>query len=247
MQPHIIEDSITVPSAGFANVIAQNNSLLPLIVLPFPAKLRLIAVQSATGLTLDLFHSQMQVASACVPRIATAFDDPLDVIADDAFAGEGEQLVLRANNSSGGNLTLRYKIEAIPLVGEEWTPGQPFDLGPYPDTLTMRSSVSIAAAAVDQQLLNGLQFERLPWPSILEVLMTQSAIGLLRQIYIDQTRVSPPAAFSIANRSPQDPFDRTAGEIECAPNAKQQLQVSNPTVGALTVFWATRNRLLQRV
>lgn len=246
-QPIIIQDAISIAANSInENVIASNDSLRGLLEAPYPAKGRLLAVISATGLRIDSGYGEKTHSQSCDLRVsASTPDDPLDVVNDEWYVPEGDQLILRAANTTGGAITLRYVIELQPLVDESFIPGTAYDMPP--DVCVMqRGPVSIAAAAVDVQLLDGLKFERINVPSILRVLMTQSATGLLRQMYVDQDRVAPPSTISLNNRIPQDPFDATISGVGVPPNALQQLQVSNPTGGALNVFWKTKNQRMYR-
>lgn len=244
MQPTIIEDTQSIAAnTDVANIIVSNASLRGLLQTPYPCRMRLLAVQSATGLRIDCLHGNQMVVSASDPRIATFPEDPLDLINGEAYAQAAEQLVLRVVNTTGGALTFRYRLILDPMVDDAWD-GLPVELPP--DTAVMQRSQVITTLQVDVPLLDGLTFERLGVPSILRVLMTQSAIGLLRQLFIDQDRVAPPSSISIANRIPQDPFDTTIDGVEVPANALQQLQVSNPTGGSLTVNWKTKNQYLIR-
>ena len=233
MQPTIIEDNIAVAANSVnENVIVSNASLRGLLQAPYRCRIRLLAVATVSiGFRIDFSHGAKNTVSSAELRVATSPDDPLDVVNDEMYAEEGEQLQLRAVNTLGASHTLRYRIVMEPWEGE--FPG---------DCLVMQRALSIAAATVDQQLLDGLQYERVSVPSQLQVFMTMSAAGVLRQLYIDQDRIAPPSVFSAANRMPQDPFDMTIDGVEVPPNALQQLQVSNPTGGALFVYWKTKNR-----
>lgn len=244
MQPTIIEDTIAVAAgATNNNVIVSNSALRGLLNAPYPSRIRLLAVTSAVGLTVSASHGSTLYASACAPRIATFAEDPLDLINENAFCQAQEQMVLRVNNSTGGSLDFRYRLEMIPMVDETWD-GNPIELPP--DTVVMQDLMAITTLQQDVQLLDGLPFEQLDVPSVLTVFMTQSAIGCTRQLFIDQDRVAPPSAISIANRIPQDPFDTTIRNVEVGANQKQYLSVSNPTGGTLTVRWKTKNQKLIR-
>lgn len=246
MQPTIIEDTISIAASSTnENVIASNSALRGLLQTPYPCKIRLLAVQSAAGLRLDFDHGSKNTVKSSEIRVATFAEDPLDIINDEQFAQEGEQLVLRAVNTTVGALTLRYRIVLEPQVGDDWTPGTQIELPP--DTRVMqRGPISVANGTNDLQLLDGLAYERLDSPSILRVLMSQSAIGMTRQLYIEQDRIAPPSAIAISNRIPQDPFDSTIEGVEVPENALQQLQVTNNSGGALNVFWKTKNQELIR-
>jgi hypothetical protein len=177
------------------------------------------------------------------PRIATFAEDPLDIINSEAYCQAQEQMVLRVSNSTAGALTFTYRLILEPLVDDAWN-GELIELPP--DTVVMQRLQSIPSLAVDTQLLDGLAFQQVAEPAILRVLMTSSATGLTRQLFIDQDRIAPPSAVSIANRIPQDPFDTTIDGVEVKANGDQFLSVSNPTGGALTARWKTKLRKLIR-
>jgi len=249
MRPLIIEDSISIAAntPGFA-VIVANSSLRNLLNVPFPAKGKLLAVGPTTGLRLDLTVGGRQVCSLCEPEVATSVQDPLQVINDDFYANEGDLIALEATNPTGGALTLRYRLQFDPVVTEEtWAPGMEFDVFAqgFTDTLVMqRGPIAVANATNDQQLMDGTKFSRMQVPGILRVLMTQSAIGMLRQLLIETDRISPPSTFPITNRIPQDPFDSTIEGIEVPKGELQMLQVSNNSGGSLNVFWKTKFKKL---
>jgi len=244
MQPTIIEDVISIAAgATNENVIVSNPSLRGLLNAPYPSRIRLLAVTSAAGLRITAIHGSQSYIAASDPRVATSPEDPLDLINGDAYCQAQEQMVIRVNNSTGGALSLAYRMILDPLVDESWD-GNPVELPP--DTVVMQQLLSIAAAAVDVQVLDGLTFQQLSEPAILRVLMTGSAAGLLRQLFIDQDRIAPPSAVAATNRIPQDPFDTTIDGVEVQANGQQFLSVSNPTGGALTVRWKTKAQKLIR-
>lgn len=236
MQPQIIEDSIAVAANTVVeNIIAANNSLRSLLRSPFPANGKILAIISATGLQISLDYGSKNVLAPSDLRVGTDLQDPFDVLNDDWYVNEGDMLILRANNTTGGAITLRYRIVLTPLA----EPGQAVELPP--DSRVMqRGPVAVAAGVVDQQLLDGLRYERPPVPSTLEVFMTASAAGLTRQLYVEQDRISPPTSIPPLNRVPQDPSDSVIDGIEVPEDKLIQLPVSNPTGGALNVFWRTK-------
>jgi len=246
MQPTIIQDAIAIAANSInENVIVSNAALRGLLEAPYPARIRLLAVISATGLRIDASHSSSKYASSCDLRVSSSTpDDPLDVVNDEAYTQAAEQMVIRATNTTGGAITLRYMLILEPVVDESWTGG----LVELPgDVLVMqRGPVAVADGTTALQLLDGLPFERISVPSVLKVFMTQSAAGLLRQLYIDQDRIAPPSTISLNNRIPQDPFDMTINGVEVPANELQQLQVSNASGGSLNVFWKTKNQQLVR-
>jgi len=246
MQPTIIQDAISVAANTInENVIVSNAALRGLLEAPYPSRIRLLAVISATGLRIDGTHGSSKYAGSCDLRVSSSTpDDPLDVVNDEAYTQAGEQMVLRATNTTGGAITLRYMLILEPLVDETWTGGQ---VQLPPDVLVMqRGPVAVADGTAALQLLDGLVFERINVPSVLKVFMTQSATGILRQFFIDQDRIAPPSTISLNNRVPQDPFDMTINGVEVPANALQQVQVSNNSGGSLNVFWKTKNQQLIR-
>lgn len=243
MQPVIIEDTISIAAgATNENVLVSNPSLRGVVRAPFAARGGLAAVQSATGLTFSFDYGSKNVVANSNARVTTSSpDDPLDVVNDEWYCSEGDQLVLRAVNTGGGAVVLRYRLVLIPLA----MPGQLVQLPP--DTRVIQQGpIAIATQLVDFQLLDGLRYERAPVDCSMEIFMTQSASGLLRSVFIDMERIAPPSAISLNNRIPQDPFDMTVQGVEVGADQLIQLQVSNPTGGSLNVFWKMKLEELER-
>lgn len=243
MQPIVIQDAISIAANSINNnVIASNTSLQALRRLPFPAKITLAMVQSATGLSMDLDVGQSNVVAASNGRVSASSPQiPLDVVNSEAYGAEGDLITLRAANTTGGALTLRYMIIAEPLA----EPGVSVQLPP--NTVVMvQGPTSIAANAVDTQLLNGLRYERPGVDSIMDVLMASSAAGLTRTIYVDNERVAPPSVISLENQIPRDPFEMTVSGVEVPADKEIQIAISNTTAGALNVFWKLILRGLYR-
>jgi len=237
MQPVVIQDSIAIAANSVnENVIVSNNSLRALQRLPFPARLTFAAVQSAAGLQFDFNCGAENLVSSSNGRVTTSTPQiPLDVVTSEGYGSEGDMLIVRAANTTGGAITLRYMIIAEAL-GE---PGQMVDLPP--NTRVMQQGPTVVTnGTVDQQLLDGLRYERPRVDSILDVFMTQSAAGITREIYIDMERIAPASTISLENRIPQDPFDTTVGGIEAPEDKQIQLQVTNQSGGNLNVFWKTK-------
>lgn len=244
MQPVIIEDVQSIAAnTTVQNIIVSNAALRGLLNAPWPARIRFLATISAAGLVVDVLHGSAVHIAQSAPRIATFPEDPLDLLNEDAFCQAQEQMVIRVTNTTGGALSITYRMELVPLVDETWD-GGPVDLPP--DCRVMQNLLVVTTLQADVQVLDGLPFEQNSEPSILRVLMTASATGLTRQLFIDQDRIAPPSAISIANRIPQDPFDTTVSGVEVAANKRQYLSVSNPTGGSLTVRWKTKNQMLIR-
>lgn len=244
MQPIVIQDTIAIAANSVNNnVIATNPSLIALRRLPFPAKITFAITQGATGISFDLdVGSSNVVANSNARVVATSPQIPLDVVNSEAYGDEGDLLTLKAANTTGASITIRYMMIAEPLVEAQ---GQRVQLPP--NTLVMvQGPINVPNTTTDQQLLNGLKYERAPVPCIVDFLMTQSAAGLLRTIYVDSERIAPPSAISLANQIPQDPFDTTVMGVQVDQDAEINLSVSNFSGNALNVFWKVVMRQLVR-
>jgi len=234
MQPIIIQDAIAI-AAGIANnnVIVSNNSLRALQRLPFPAKISLAMVASATGLIIDFDVGSQSLVAASNGRVSASSPEiPLDTVNDDMYGYEGDLLILKAVNPTGGAITLRYLITATPLAD----PGEQVQLPPNVRVI-VQGPTNVPNATVDLQLLDGLKYERPPVDSILDIFMTASATGMTRTVYVSEERVAPSSAIAISNRIPQDPFDVTIQGIEVEQDKEIQLAITNATGGALNIFW----------
>jgi len=243
MQPIIIEDAISIAANSTQeNAIAANNALKALQRLPFAAKMVFAATQSANGLQFQLDVGSSNVVYASNSRaIATSPEMPLDIVNGNFYGQYGDLIVLRIVNTTGAAITLRYRIIAEP-VGE---PSVAMELPPN-DIVQQQGPTSIAAAANDIQLLSGTRYERAVVDSIMDLFMTMSNTGLVRQVYVDTERVSPSTTYSILNRIPQDPFDQTVSGIQVPEDKEIQISVSNPTGGAINNFYKMVLRQLVR-
>jgi len=227
-QPIIIRDSVSVAAgATNENVIASNSSLRRFLRAPFLCRGELTAVISATGLRIAMDYGSKNVVDNSDLRVATFADTGFDTISNQFFPNEGDQLVLRAFNPTGGAISLIYKLVLYPLM----------DLSELqPDRRIVQRLLSIAANAVDTVVYDGSRYERPPIDCILDVLETASAAGLTAQVYVDQENIAPPGAVKIANRIPQVPQDISVENVEVAQDKLIQVLVSNSTGGALTYF-----------
>lgn len=224
----IIEDSISVAATSINdNVIVSNASLRRYLRAPFNCRGKIMAVISATGLRISLDYGSKNVVGESDLRVGTDLQDPLDVLSDMWFPEEGAQLVLRAANTTGGAITLRYRI-----ILTEWEEELPPDC-----RVQQRGPVAVANNSLDQQLLSGLRYERAPVDSFLAVFMTASAAGLTRQIFCDTISIAPSSAIAPLNRIPQDPFDMNVEGIEVPADKQIELSATNLSGGSLNVFW----------
>lgn len=239
MNPWIIEDSVSVAAnASIANIIAGNNALRSAMQAPFPFRGGFLAVNSATGLRITLDIGSKRIVYGSDLRASANFEDPIDIINDEFFGNEGDNIAIGVTNLTAGALTLKYRFVGMPLVDDSWESGMPFDLSPYADCMVMqRGPISIPNATNALDLLDGLNLARLPYPVMAKFFMTASAAGLIRELYIEQDRIAPQSAVSSTNRIPTDPWDVTIEGIQVPTNNAMILPVTNNSGGALNVFW----------
>lgn len=237
MQPVIIEDTISIAANSVnENVIASNTSLRRYLRSPFRAKGKLLAIQSAAGLQIDFDYGSKNVVASSHPRVTGTLSDPENIVSDAWWCEEGDMMVLKVTNTTAGALSLRYRLEL-----REWNEELPPDC-----RVITRGPINVPAAAVDQQLLDGLRYERAPVDSIAEFYITASATGMLRTINVDTENVAPPAAVTPANSQVREPFDLTVAGVEAPKDKQIELAVSNPTGGALSVWFKLRLQEVRR-
>lgn len=231
MQPVIIEDAITIAgSTTNDNVIVSNASLRKYLRAPFQARGKLVVIASLASMRVQLDYGSKNVVDLSDVRVGTDLQEPLDVLNDNWYPSEGDQLVLRAVNANAGANILRYRIVLYPMFDQA---GNPMQLPP--DTRVVQRLQSIAANAIDTQVLDGLRYERPPVDSMLSVWLTASAIGLTRKLSVGTEEMAPPSAIPPLNRIPQDPFDLSLEDIESPQDRQVELAISNSTGGALTL------------
>lgn len=229
MNPVFIEDNFPLPAnSNIANVIAENDSLRRYLRAPFRAKGKLVAV--ATGIIMVNFdYGSKNVVANSNLRVANTMQEPDDVLNEDFYVNEGDQLVLNAINETAGALNILYRLVLDPWEGEF-----------PPDSRTMQQGpIAVPDGAADQQLLDGTRYERPPVHCFLSTFMTSSATGLLRQLYVDTDSIAPPSDVNPSNRIPLDPFDVSITEVQVPEDKLISLSVSNNSGGALNVFWKT--------
>lgn len=101
----------------------------------------------------------------------------------------------------------------------------------------IQGSVSIAANAVNDNVLAGSQFEFLPYNARLAFGLVASAAGLVVDVYSGQDTLCESLAPSTANRFPVNPDDFTLQDIAAA-GERIKVRARNTTGGALTLFFS---------
>jgi hypothetical protein len=97
--------------------------------------------------------------------------------------------------------------------------------------------VSVAANAVNDNVITGSQFEYLPYNAKVDFGLVGSATGLLIDAYSGQDIVAESFAPPTTNRFPVNPDDFTLTDVAAA-GERIKIRVRNTTGGALTVFWS---------
>jgi hypothetical protein len=229
-QPVIISDNISIAAgATNQNVINSNPSLRRYLRSPFRAQGKIVFVQSAAGLLVDFDVGSKNLVASSAPRVRTDMCEPDDVINDQWYVEAGDLMVLKVTNPTAGALSLRYRI-VLQEVAERGPDCRVIQQGP----------ISVAAAAVDVQLLDGLRYERPPVDSLLNEFASASATGLVMALDIDTDNVSPPSSVIPTNRMPPEPFDMLIEGVEVPQDKLTLLSVSNPTGGAISVYWKAK-------
>lgn len=230
MNPVIIKDSISVAAgATVENLIASNAAASRFIRAPYDAVCNMMCNLSATGVRLELVVDGKTIMDSSDTRVAPGAQQlviPDDIIIETFFIRAGAQVVLRAVSTAGGAVVVNYQISML-------------EAGVVPPVkrYTIRGPISIPAGAVRTSLLAGLRFERPIQPSKLLLMATASAAGLQAEVVIDAQSVLPPSAIAALNRVPINPYDTLISDIEVDKDKLIELLVSNPTVGALNIFW----------
>lgn len=101
----------------------------------------------------------------------------------------------------------------------------------------IQQSVSIAANAVNDNVLQGSQFEFLPYNAALMFALNGSATGLVADVYSGQDVLAEQMGVNALNRVPINPDDFLLTDV-AAGGERIKMRVRNTTGGALTLFFA---------
>lgn len=103
----------------------------------------------------------------------------------------------------------------------------------------IQNSVSIAANSTNDNVIQGSQFEFLPYDAFLEFGVNGSALGLVADIYSGQDTIAEGMALNAQNRFPVYPDDFPLNDVAAA-GERIKIRVRNTTAGALTAFYSLR-------
>jgi hypothetical protein len=100
----------------------------------------------------------------------------------------------------------------------------------------IQNSVSVAANAVNDNVITGSQFEYLPYNARINFGLVGSATGLLVDVFTGQDIVAESFAPPTQNRFPLNPDDFTLQDV-ARGGERVKIRVRNTTAGALTLFY----------
>lgn len=100
-------------------------------------------------------------------------------------------------------------------------------------------SNSIAANATNDNVLQGSQFEFLPYNALLEFAINGSAVGLVADVYSGQDTLMESGAINSLNRFGIYPDDYSLNDVAAA-GERIKVRIRNTTAGALTAFTSVR-------
>lgn len=223
MNPYIIPGEVSIPSGLTQNVLTLIPAAERFIRNRFAAEVQFTAVQSAVGLLVDLYYSAKNVVDSCPLRVSTTIREQFDTINDQYYVKPGTLNILRVNNTTGGAITLNFKLAFQPIPVNKRGG----------DKLIMGINQSIGAAASDVNVLDGRNYEYPVVPSLVSVFDTGSATGLTKRFEIESRTLVPDSDVNPANRFPINPDDMSIAGLEVGSNDRMLMPVSNPTGGAL--------------
>lgn len=103
----------------------------------------------------------------------------------------------------------------------------------------IQGSVSVAANSTNDNIIQGSQFEFLPFNAALDFGLNGSAAGLFADVYSGQDTVAESYALNTTNRFPIYPDDYPLVDVAGA-GERIKVRVRNTTGGALTCFYSVR-------
>jgi hypothetical protein len=101
----------------------------------------------------------------------------------------------------------------------------------------IQGSVSIAANAVNDNVLQGSQWEFMPYNGKVDFGFTGSAAGILLDVFSGTDMLGEAFAPPATNRTPINPDDFTLTDVAAA-GERLKVRARNTTGGALTIFWS---------
>lgn len=103
----------------------------------------------------------------------------------------------------------------------------------------IQNSVSIAANSTNDNVIQGSQFEFLPFNAFLEFGLNGSGAGLVADVYSGADTICERMGLNSQNRFPIYPDDYPLNDAAAA-GERVKVRVSNTTGGALTLFYSVR-------
>lgn len=95
-------------------------------------------------------------------------------------------------------------------------------------------SVSLGAGVLGTNVLAGKRFENISVPGVLTVAHLGSATGLEAELFVSNRNSLEKSPVPFGSGPIKLPEDIQVDDVECFPGERVQLNVDNPTAGALT-------------
>jgi hypothetical protein len=101
----------------------------------------------------------------------------------------------------------------------------------------IQGSISVAANSANDNVLQGSQFEYLPYNARVQFGICGSGVGLLADVFSGSDIVAESMSIPGVNRFPVNPDDFVLSDVAAAGD-RLKLRLRNTTGGALTGFWS---------
>lgn len=103
----------------------------------------------------------------------------------------------------------------------------------------IQQSVSIAGNSTNDNVLQGSQYEFLPYDAFLEFGLSGSATGLAADVFSGQDVLAENMLLNAQNRVPTYPDDYNLNDVAGA-GERIKVRIRNTTGGALTAFYSLK-------
>jgi hypothetical protein len=229
MNPTYIQDNISV--AGLStndNVLTSKERFMRA---PYDAGGFLMANISLADLDIEFYSDGQAITDQNTLRVGTTLLSPDDTHVSQFFIRKNGLMVLKGVNRTAGAKLLQYRIGLTPIETQE-------EIVPRL-LITQRGPLSLAAGATIPNVLDNLRFERTRIDSLLDVLATASAVGLLMETLVEGNSVSEAVSIQAANRLPTTPYDMVFNDVEVPTDKRIEIRVNNPTGGPISFNFRT--------
>lgn len=103
----------------------------------------------------------------------------------------------------------------------------------------IQNTVAVAAGTTNDNIIQGSQFEFLPYNARIDFGLNGSAAGLVADVYSGTDTVAEQYGINALNRYPVWPDDYNLVDVAAA-GERIKIRIQNPTGGALSIFYSVR-------